>query len=192
MPSRALRAWQTRSRKVLDELEAAHAVVGGARRARTFARQQINQAYVVLLASQFQRFCRDLHDESVDHLTGQPVHGPLNMLVRNLLSEGRKLDRGNANAGNIGADFERLGVEFWDMVQKRRPVNRHRQRKLDELNGWRNAVAHQDFTRVGDGGTESITFTQVREWRSACNALAVEFDAVMRVYLGSVFGIPPW
>jgi len=64
MPSRALRNWQTRSRKVLDEVEAAHAVVGGGRGARGFARQQINQAYVVLLSSQFQRFCRELHDEA--------------------------------------------------------------------------------------------------------------------------------
>lgn len=73
MSSRALRNWQTRSRKVLDEVEAAHAVVGGGRGARAFARQQINQAYVVLLSSQFQRFCRDLHSDAVDYLAAQPA-----------------------------------------------------------------------------------------------------------------------
>jgi len=26
----------------------------------------------------------------------------------------RKLDPGNANPGNIGADFARLGLEIWD------------------------------------------------------------------------------
>lgn len=192
MASRALRGWQTRSRKVLDELEAAHAVVGGARRARAFARQQINQAYVVLLASQFQRFCRDLYNESADHLTNQPAHGPLNLILRNLLTTGNKLDRGNANVGNIGSDFEKLGVEFWDTVRNRARTNPDRQRKLDEMNNWRNAVAHQDFTRVGDGKKETVTITQVRAWRSACNALAVEFDEVMRVYLQSVFGVRPW
>ncbi|HEX6745924.1 MAG TPA: HEPN domain-containing protein [Longimicrobium sp.] len=177
---------------MLDELEAAHAVVGGARRARAFARQQINQAYVVLLASQFQRFCRDLYNESADHLTNQPAHGPLNLILRNLLTTGNKLDRGNANVGNIGSDFEKLGVEFWDTVRNRARTNPDRQRKLDEMNNWRNAVAHQDFTRVGDGKKETVTITQVRAWRSACNALAVEFDEVMRVYLQSVFGVRPW
>jgi hypothetical protein len=192
MASRALRAWQTRSRTVLDELEAAHAVVGGARRARAFARQQINQAYVVLLASQFQRFCRDLYDEAADQLTSHPVHGPLNPILRNLLTTGRKLERGNANVGNIGADFEKLGIEFWDAVRNRTSANHDRQRKLDEMNGWRNAIAHQDFTRIGDGRTETVTIAQVRRWRSACNALAVEFDAVMRLYLQSLFGVAPW
>jgi hypothetical protein len=192
MPSRALRAWQTRSRKVLDEIEAAHAVVGGARRARAFARQQINQAYVVVLASHFQLFCRDLHDEAADFLTSHAALQPVNRIFRNLLSAGRKLDRGNANVGNIGADFEKLGVEFWDEVRKRSSANGVRQRKLDELNVWRNAIAHQDFTRVGIGAQDRITLRRVRDWRSTCNALAMEFDVVMRLYLASVFGTAPW
>src|SRR5689334_5249240 len=97
MPSRALRNWQTRSRKVLDEVEAAHAVVGGGRGARAFARQQVNQAYVVLLSSQFQRFCRTLYEESIDHVVSRPEHAPLNFVLRELLTGGLKLDRGNAN-----------------------------------------------------------------------------------------------
>ena len=29
---------------------------------------------------------------------------------------GRKLDHGNPNAGNLGADFGRLGLPFWSAV----------------------------------------------------------------------------
>ena len=58
MSSIALQVWQTRGRQALDEVEAAHAAVGGAGRGRRYTTQQINQAYVVLLCSQFQRFCR--------------------------------------------------------------------------------------------------------------------------------------
>lgn len=192
MSSRALRNWQLRSRKVLDEVEAAHAVVGGARGARAFARQQINQAYVVLLSSHFQRFCRDLYDESADHLISRPEHAPLNPLLRGLLIRGRRLDRGNANPANIGADFERLGVSFWDAVRARSHKNSVRQRRLEELNTWRNAIAHHDFRDPALGGKDRISLAQVRRWRTACNALAVEFDRVMRLYLCGFFGSDPW
>ena len=192
MPSRALRNWQTRSRKVLDEVEAAHAVVGGGRGARGFARQQINQAYVVLLSSQFQRFCRDLYDESVDHLVGQPEHEPMNPLVRELLARSRRLNRGNASPANIGADFERLGVSFWDEVRRRNVHNLSRQRKLEELNSWRNAIAHQDFSDPAFEGVERVSLAQVRTWRSACDALAVEFERMLRLYLHTFFGTDPW
>jgi hypothetical protein len=192
MPSRALRNWQTRSRKVLDEVEAAHAVVGGGRGARGFARQQINQAYVVLLSSQFQRFCRDLYDESADHLISRPEHAPLNPLLSGLLIRGRRLDRGNANPANIGADFERLGVNFWYAVRTRNRQNPVRQRRLEELNIWRNAIAHQDFRDPALEAGTRVSLAQVRRWRSACNALAVEFDRVMELYLCGFFGSDPW
>lgn len=192
MSSRALRNWQTRSRKVLDEVEAAHAVVGGGRGARAFARQQINQAYVVLLSSQFQRFCRDLYDESADHLISRPEHAPLNPVLRGLLIHGRRLDRGNPNPSNIGADFERLGVSFWDAVRGRSRQNPARQRRLEELNTWRNAIAHHDFRDPLLRGASHVRLAQVRRWRSACNALAVEFDRVMQLYLCSFFGADPW
>ena len=192
MGSRALRNWQTRSRKVLDEVEAAHTVVGGGRGARAFARQQINQAYVVLLSSQFQRFCRDLHDEAAEYLVSRPEHAPLNALVRELLTSGRKLARGNATPSNIGADFERLGISFWDEVRASDSRNATRQRRLEELNTWRNAIAHQDFTSPSLNGADQVSLAQVRRWRSACSTLAVEFDRVLRLFLRKFYGTDPW
>ena len=49
-------------------MEAAHRSVGGTARGRRFATEQINHAYAVLLASQFQGFARDLHSECADRL----------------------------------------------------------------------------------------------------------------------------
>jgi len=54
--------------KALDELESAQTSVGGTGPDRRYATQQINQAYAVLVASQFQGFCRDLHTECVARL----------------------------------------------------------------------------------------------------------------------------
>jgi hypothetical protein len=39
-------------------------------------------------------------------------------IVRGEFTRDRKLDKGNANPGNLGNDFNRLGLEFWDEVKK--------------------------------------------------------------------------
>jgi len=59
----------------LDEIEAAHASVGGTGPGRRYATQQINQAYALLIASQFQGFCHDLHTESGLHRFDEVSHG---------------------------------------------------------------------------------------------------------------------
>lgn len=192
MPSIALQVWQTRGRQALDEVEAAHAAVGGAGRGRRYATQQINQAYVVLLCSQFQRFCRDLHSEGVDHLTSQPTLARLTGVLRASLVVGRKLNAGNANPGNIGADFARFGFTFWDEVNRRDRRNRMRHASLEELMRWRNAIAHQDFTDPALGGRDTLRLSEVRAWRSVCECLAVEFDRVFGLHLHSITGAVPW
>jgi hypothetical protein len=192
MSSRALANWQTRSRKVLDEVEAAHAVVGGGRGARAFARQQINQAYVVLLSSQFQRFCRDLHSDAADFLTTQPAFAPLAGVLTAALSQGRRLDSGNANPGNIAYDFHRFGFDIWVLARQRDSRTENRREKLEALNRWRNAIAHQDFRNPQLGGRETVRLSEIRSWRSACDGLAVDFDAVVRLYLKSTSGVHPW
>ncbi|HEU4558364.1 MAG TPA: HEPN domain-containing protein [Longimicrobium sp.] len=191
MPSHALRHWQTRSRKVLDELEAAHAQLAGSS-SRRFARQQIAQAYVVALSSQFQRFCRDLYSEAVDHFVAQPNFAPLEPVLLNSLNLNRRLAVGNANPGNIGADFGRFGLRLWDQVNRASPRNAVRQSKLGELNLWRNAVAHQDFTNPALGGRDTLRIGEVRAWRSACSNLAVEFDRQVGLYLSSIIRVRPW
>ena len=192
MSSRALRNWQTRSRKVLDEVEAAHAVVGGGRGARGFARQQINQAYVVLLSSQFQRFCRDLHNEAADFLAAQAAYASLAPVLKASLSLGRRLDSGNPNPSNIGTDFNRFGVDVWALARQKNKRTVRRREKLEMLNRWRNAVAHQDFSNTALEGRETVRLSEIREWRGACDGLAVDFDGILRVYLKSLGGVVPW
>jgi hypothetical protein len=68
MPSLSWQQWVTTRARDLDDIEAAHRSVGGTVRGRRFATEQINHAYAVLLASQFQSFCRDLHTECVHFL----------------------------------------------------------------------------------------------------------------------------
>jgi hypothetical protein len=67
--------------------------------------QQINQAYALLLSSQFQGFCRDLHSECA-RLLLVPGSSPAIQAVHfTNIMHGRRLDSGNPTPGNIGADL---------------------------------------------------------------------------------------
>jgi hypothetical protein len=191
MPSRSLMIWRTSAATALDEIEAAHHAIGGAGPGRRYVTQQLNHAYAVLLASQFQRFCRDLHSEAVDFLIRGVAPPALGVLLRADLHAHRRLDVGNANPGNLGADFGRFNFNFWDQVKAIRPANAQRQRKLTLLNEWRNAIAHQSFNPTALGSV-SLRLAHVRSWRRTCNGLAADFDAVLRTRLYAILGIWVW
>jgi hypothetical protein len=193
MPSKSYRIWMTARARALDEIEAAHASVGGTGPGRRYATQQINQAYAVLLASQFQGYCRDLHTESVAHLMAfiqPPVQ--VRQLVEAGLIRGRQLDNKNAQPGSIGSDFGILGIQFWKEIDSHRPDNEKRRKVLVEINQWRNAIAHQNFSEVSPNAIPGLALARVRRWRSVCGGLARSFDEVMRIYLQSVIGTSPW
>lgn len=192
MPSRSLQTWKVDARKALDEIEAAHRAVGGSGRGRRRAVQQINHAYVVLLSSQFQRFCRDLHDECSKHFVQQPALLPYEPILHPRFVVGRKLDAANPNPGNIGSDFARLGIDFWSEVRRLHPRNGARQGALESLNRWRNAIAHQDFRNPELRGRSSIQLREVRGWRRACERLAMDMERVMYAYLLRITGTAPW
>src|SRR5579859_275231 len=101
MSSRSLQEWQATRTSKLAEIEAAHRGIGGVARGRRYATEQINHAYAVLLASQFQGFSRDLHSECVDCMARAVASAVLQPVMRAVFVLGRSLDRGNANPGNI-------------------------------------------------------------------------------------------
>jgi len=193
MPSNALIGWRRDGAKALDEMEAAHAALGGTGPGRRHATLQINQAYAVMLSSRFQLYCRDLHTEAADSLTRASGVPDLRlMILRTALTEGRKLDSGNPNPGNIGSDFDRFGFSFWNELNIAFPGMAGWRLRLEELNRWRNAIAHQDFDPTRLGGRTTLRLDRVRGWRRACNVLAIRFDRVTGTYLSRIIGASPW
>jgi hypothetical protein len=192
MPSASLQRWLGFRARELDEIEQSHQMVGGTGRGRRYATQQINRAYATLLSSQFQGFCRDLHSECVDYIleTVNPPH--LRTLLRVQFTWGRQIDRGNPNPAGIGSDFNRFGLDFWREVKARHALNERRSKLLEELNEWRNAIAHQDFTSPKLPGSKNLLLGKVKAWRRAINRLASDFDEVMRARLESLLGTSPW
>jgi hypothetical protein len=191
MPSNSWHRWEGERAEALDEIENAHAMVGGSERGRRYATQQINYAYAALLSSQFQGFCRDLHSESIDHIVSI-----VPMLLQPSLREeyiwNRSLGRGNPHPGAIGSDFNRLGIDFWTEVNTQDTRNGRRRELLQELMNWRNAIAHQDFDPVAPGGSPTLHLATVRAWRSAIGGLARSFDRAMWAYLSGLIGAAPW
>jgi hypothetical protein len=191
MPSVSLQTWTTQRQAALDELEAAHKSLGGTARGRRYATQQINQAYAMLISSQFQGYCRDLHSECADYFVQNVPVGLLRTTLRNVLVQNRKLDKGNPNPGNLGADYNKFGLAFWDEVRSSDLRNQSRQNRLEDLNEWRNAIAHQDFSSAALGSM-ILRLKRVREWRNACNQLAISFDRVMGSHIQAINGAAPW
>lgn len=192
MPSVAYNTWTNTRLPELDRIEVAHARVGGVGRGRRFTTHQINQAYAVLLSSQFQGFCRDLHSESVDIIVSAVNPHALQIPLRSEFLLNRKLDKGNPCSGNIGSDFNRLGLLFWDEVNNADARNARRHNLIEALNDWRNAIAHQDFSSQALRGQTQLRLADVRRWRVACEGLAIHFDAIVRDHIGSIIGRLPW
>jgi hypothetical protein len=193
MPSISHRQWRTIRAAAIDEIARAYAAVAGTTRGRRYANQQVIQAYAMLLASQFQGFCRDLHSECVDHFLAVITPPPaLRNLVQAEFTRGRQLDRGNAQPGSLGADFGRLGIDFWNQLKAYDARAAEWMGDLDMLNEWRNAIAHQDFTSARLGGKMNLRLAQVRRWRASCRRLAWAMDEVMRRRLHTITGVSPW
>jgi hypothetical protein len=191
MPSRSLVAWNTAGAKALNDIESAHRAVGGFGRGRRYATEQINHAYLVLLAGQFQRFCRDLHSEAIDHIANGIGVPPITREILRLnLARTRQLDAHNAQPASIGADFGRLGLDFWSAVDKRDRRSPGRRKSLERLNNWRNAIAHQDFRNPKL--PKPLRLEDVRRLRRVCSSLARSFDAVVYGHLAAVVGKKPW
>jgi hypothetical protein len=194
MASRALQVWRTASAQALDEIAAAHAAVGGNARGRRYTTQQINQAYVVLLSSRFQLFCRDLHTETTAELVrdlvrrDQTLSAQFQTALQFGLTGGRSLDRGNPNPRNIAEDFARLGMRIWDDVNAMHALNPRRRQLLELMLAWRNAIGHQDFSNQALQGRTVIHLGEVREFRRVCNALAGYFDRAALDHIHAVAG----
>lgn len=191
MPSRSLHLWRTTRSAALDEIRHAHDEVEGTGRGRRYATQQLNQAYAVLLASQFQGYCRDLHTECMGHLTVTGASPTIRAVIGTGFIAGRRLDSGNAHAASLSDDFARFGIAVLKELKTHRRNNRGRLKRLESLNTWRNAIAHQDFDPV-KLGRKTLLLRMVTQWRTACDGLAKSLDEIMRIHLQSLAGITPW
>lgn len=191
--SRAFQRWQQSAPTALAELTNAHTAVGGTGPGRRQLTQQLNYAYVGLLAARFQGFCRALHSQAAAVIAQGATDPALQLVMQEQLTTGRKLDSGNANLGNLGSDFGRFGFDFWDAVERSGKHNARRKEELGKLMAWRNAVAHDDITRkLPVLEPKHITLPVCRGWHRRTNNLAAAFDAVVADQCVNLGRPRPW
>lgn len=182
--------WNSARAKSLDEIENAHTAVGGTGPGRRYATLQVNHAFAVLLASQFQGYCRDLHTECVDVIVASIQPRSMSQVVSDALTLQRRLDHGNATMQWLNEDFGRFGVDFEAAAKRHSARTPDCIAALNDLLRWRNAIAHQNFAKLR--GNAGLHLHSVKRWRRACGTLARTFDAVMRGHYVQLFGNAPW
>lgn len=195
MASTALEEWQRDAYAAFDEIEHAHRAVGGTKPGRRFLTQQINYAYVTLLAARFQGFARALHTQTADVIAAGAHSTVYGVLLSESLTSARALDRQNAHPNAIARDFSRFGIELWAQLEAIQRNNDGRRRKLEELISWRNAIAHHDIdTKISTGALHpaAVKLNTCKSWRSALGVLAVCMDRVAADRCEAL-GVPrPW
>lgn len=195
MASKSLAEWQRNASAAFDEIENAHRAVGGTRPGRRFLTQQINYAYVTLLAARFQGFARALHTQTAAVIAAGAHSLIYEVLLLESLTHNRALDKRNAQPNAIAEDFDRFGLDVWKSVDRKRGRNEQRRRKLSAMMAWRNAIAHDDIdAKLANGALDpvKITLDTCKGWRSTLGVLVASLDTVAGDQCEAL-GLPrPW
>jgi hypothetical protein len=178
MASLALRIWQSKRRKTLDEFVTIRRSIDSLQKGTRQARQHLHG--------------RDLHSDGVDPAANRIQSPALRTMLIAQFRFGRKLDAGNPNAGNIGSDFNRFGIDFWQAVLRHDLGLKTHQENLATMNDWRNAIAHQSFDPMKLGRSIVLQRSRSNAWRISCDRLADIFDSVLADHLSLVTGVRPW
>lgn len=198
-----LRAWLGQRREAIDTLARAHAMIGvvtGPGRPRELGRP-IAHAYVLRVVAEFQAFVRDLHDLAAERLIdlADPTTQFRPLLIA-AATEGRLIDRGNADVRSVQQDFRRLGVSglaarLQASGGRWAPSNGGGDRVVyQDLIELRNALAHGNQGQLdrlrARGVSDTVTWT--RNNLPALNRTARALDRVVWDHLRGTFRTDPW
>ncbi|MFB2582993.1 hypothetical protein ACEXQD_17225 [Herbiconiux sp. P15] len=196
MVSRALREWDTTRSANLDSLVGAHQAVTRGLPGRPSLTTELNHALIARLASELQGFARDLHDQAADALLTEATvpDEHIRRILRSRLEQGRKLDMGNANAGNLGNDFSRIGLLLWPGLHVAYPGDSERWHVwIEWLNLARNGISHNDpETLASSHAVHPLTLATFRSVRRAVCGFVSGMDAIVEIYLHNRTGRAPW
>ena len=178
-------------------LRAAHEALSGTGPGRRWVTGELNQALILRLASEFQGFARELHDEAGVFVAGRlaPGDARLQDMLRLPYTVSRKLSQGNADPGVLGNDFGLFGLVLWSALQSRYPARAAGwNQKLAALNMARNGIVHDDGAKIARVQADGWPFTlqSVDRWKSALDGLAHGLDRVVGGHLRLAYGGRPW
>jgi hypothetical protein len=117
--------WTTVRAQRIKRLRAAHEAFGGTGPRRRWVTDELNHALILRLASEFQGFARDLHDECGLFIARclAPGNQQLQDSLRIPYTLHRKMNQGNADPGTLGNDFGLFDMVLWADLQARYPTH---------------------------------------------------------------------
>ena len=197
MPSVALTSWTTARAARLDHLAWVHRSAGIIDLGGPAVKKVLLRSLVLALASEFQGFARELHDEAAEFLASTIARGNQGQfeVVRNNLVIGRGLDRYNAKPDTLTADFGRLGIaNLWNDIADAVVSGERWRHQLEKLNEARNAIAHDKQNRLQSLAVQGfpITARTIRSWRVACNGISRHTDMILGKRVAQLTGVRPW
>jgi hypothetical protein len=162
----------------------------------------VGHAYILRVVAEFQAFVRDLHNLAAESIVGlSNPDPPYRALLVRAVTEGRLIDRGNADARTIEGDFRRLGISGFRL--RLRSLNtkwdppsgqRSDQTSYQSLIELRNALAHGNQGQLdrlrARNVADTITWTRLR--LPALNRTAQALDRLVWDHVMSTFGQEPW
>ena len=197
VPSVALTSWTTARAARLDHLAWVHRSAGIIDLGGPAVRKVLVRSLVLALASEFQGFARELHDEAAEFLASTIAGGNQGQfeVIRNNLVIGRGVDRVNAKPETLRVDFARLGVaNLWNDIARAVPSGHRWRQQLERLNEARNAIAHDEENKLQLLATQGfpITIATMHSWRAACNGVSRHIDTILENHIAQLTGVRPW
>lgn len=187
----ALRHWREVRSPRLDRLSATRDLIerspvrGAAREAARLA----DQSHVVWLTTEFQSFCRELHDECITNfIDALEVTGSgRKAAVAHLLARDRRLQLGNATWANVCRDFDRFPIRLSaGMRADYAGAFESWMRTLEHIHRVRNAIVHGDTRAYWEAmGREALSPQLVANWRSQLDEIVA---AVCHIIEASEWG----
>lgn len=199
-----LHRWLGLRRESISALAQAHAQfgnVGGPGRPLEIGRP-VAHAYVLRVVAEFQAFVRDLHDLGAGSMVAlSNADATSQAMLITAATDGRMIDRGNADLRSIRQDFQRIGVRGingqiaarnprWDTRGSRRGD----QAFYQDLIELRNSLAHGNQQQLdalrARGVFDRVTWTRAR--LPGLDRTARALDRIMWDHLRRTFGRNPW
>lgn len=193
--SRAYTAWKTTRSADLDRVFGVHREITGTGAGRRHDAEHLNGAIIARLVAEFQGYCRDLHDEAVDHVVQcLGVSDPgLRALTRTAYIRGRDLNTGNPTWNALKNDFGRLEMRLQADMDARYSASPRLREVLKDVLYARNAVVHADDVKLLNcRNRKHLTLRQARAWRASLNRFVSGIDNTTGAHLKVLTGKVPW
>jgi hypothetical protein len=200
--SPALVEWFGPRRMNIEELVRAHAAIGnvgpgaGPGRPPLRGTEQLNEALVLRLMTEFQGFVRDLLDLTTIKIVRSSGCTPAYQAqIITAMTRNREIDRGNPRIDAIKDDLSRLGVtSIGQQLIDKNPAHAVDVAWLKDLVKLRNALAHDDqdeLRNLSRSGTRASKRYVINS-RACLGRMAKALDEVVWDYLRDSFSTDPW